>query len=68
MSNLFARSVVALAFLALAGYLAFSFATMPYELTQSCTTMAQPNGAGTLIAGIFAGLAALVALFSGPWE
>lgn len=61
------RLVIALGFAALAAFLAWSFATAPYELVQTCTTRPQPDGTGLFVGALAAGFAALVAAFSGDW-
>lgn len=63
------RLVLALTFAGIAGYFAYAFVTMPYEVvtTSSTYTRAIPDGVGTMFLAVVFGVLALVAAFSGDW-
>lgn len=64
------RLMLSLALVGIAGYCAWAWATMPYELitTTSTYTRAMPDGSALMILAFFSVIGALVAAFSGDWD
>ena len=62
------RLLLSLVFAGAAIGFGYAFVTMPYELTVTTNTVAQPNGGGVFLLAVGSGFAALVAAFSGDWR
>ena len=61
------RLILSLVMAGLAGWMAYTYVSMPYELVQTVSTRPVPDGSGVFFLAIVFAVFSLVAAFSGDW-